>query len=70
VSPTEATGRWTLHFRQVNLEARTDTSMTGEYDDTYMIEGGEWKMSKCHFRVLWSITRQLADTDTVVQLLP
>lgn len=69
VSPTEATGRWTLNFRQVNREAGTDTSMTGEYDDRYVIEDGEWKMSKCHFRVLWSITRQLADTDTVIQML-
>lgn len=69
VAPTEATGRWTLLFRQVNVEAGTDTSMTGEYDDRYVIEDGEWKMSKCHFRPLWTITRKLADTDTILQML-
>ena len=70
VSLTEAAGHWTLHFRQINLEAGTDTSMTGEYDDRYVVEDGEWKMSKCHFRVLWTITRQIADTDTILQMLP
>lgn len=60
-----ATGRWTLRFRQVNLLARTETVSTGEYDDEYVIENGEWRTSKCTFTETWSVTRPLAD-DVVV----
>ena len=60
-----AVGRWTLRFRQVNLLDRTETLSTGEYDDEYLLEDGEWKMSKCHFTETWSITRPLV-ADTVV----
>ncbi|WP_067793442.1 nuclear transport factor 2 family protein [Actinomadura formosensis] len=56
---TSASGRWTLKFRQVNLLDNTETVTTGEYDDEYVIEDGRWKMSKCHFRRYWSITRPL-----------
>lgn len=56
---TTASGRWTLKFRQVNLFDNTETVATGEYDDEYVIEDGRWKMSKCHFRRYWSITRPI-----------
>ncbi len=62
---TTATGIWTLRFRQVNLRERTETVMTGEYDDAYVVEDGQWRMSKSHFRPLWNLTRPLAD-DVVV----
>lgn len=62
---TEATGIWTLRFRQVNLRERTETVMAGEYDDAYVVEDGEWKMSKSSFTPRWSLTRPLAD-DVVV----
>lgn len=54
-----ASGRWTLKFRQVNLLDRTESVSTGEYDDEYVVEDGRWKMSKCHFRRYWSITRPI-----------
>ncbi|WP_427004789.1 nuclear transport factor 2 family protein [Pseudarthrobacter sp. H2] len=60
-----ATGRWTLRFRQVNLLDNTETLATGEYDDEYRLEDGEWKMSKCHFTETWSIRRPLA-ADAVI----
>ncbi|WP_127784350.1 nuclear transport factor 2 family protein [Rhodococcus sp. X156] len=66
VGPAEATGRWTLQFRQVDLHARTETVLSGEYDDHYVIEDGDWKMDRCHFTRGWSITRPLTD-DTVVE---
>lgn len=60
-----ATGRWTLKFRQLNMIERTEKVMTGEYDDDYVIEDGQWKMARSHFRQLWAITRPLADDVTV-----
>ena len=63
--PGRASGRWTLKFRQLNMIERTEKVMTGEYDDEYVIEGGQWKMARSHFRQLWAITRPLADDVTV-----
>ncbi|MCK8615420.1 nuclear transport factor 2 family protein [Gordonia sp. C13] len=60
-SETTATGRWTLEFRQVNLLDRTETLMTGEYDDKYVVESGEWKMSASKLTVRWSVRRPLGD---------
>lgn len=59
--PGRATGRWTLKFRQLNLIERTERLLTGEYDDAYVIEDGDWKMSRSHFRQLWSMVRPLGD---------
>ncbi len=60
-SDTTATGRWTLQFRQINLLDWTETIMTGDYDDTYVVEEGEWKMSACIFTERWSLRRPLGD---------
>ncbi|HEU4363548.1 MAG TPA: nuclear transport factor 2 family protein [Mycobacterium sp.] len=65
--PGRATGRWTLKFRQVNLVERTERLLTGEYDDDYAIEDGQWKMSRCYFRQLWSLTRPLGADVTIDQ---
>lgn len=65
--PGRATGRWTLKFRQLNLIELTERLLTGEYDDDYVIEDGDWKMARSHFRQLWVITRPLID-DTVVEV--
>ncbi|MEW2352873.1 nuclear transport factor 2 family protein [Spirillospora sp. NPDC029432] len=54
-----AAGRWTLRFRQINLAEGTETVMTGEYDDRYVVEDGEWRMSQSHFAMLWSRTLPL-----------
>lgn len=62
-----ATGRWTLRFRQLNLLENTETVTTGEYDDEYVIEDGEWKMSKCHFVETWSLKRPLSPDAVVTE---
>ena len=57
--------RWTLRFRQVNLLDNTEKLMTGEYDDEYVLEDGEWRMSKCQFTETWAMTRPLP-AETVI----
>lgn len=61
VSDTEATGAWTLRFRQLNLNAGTEKVLCGEYEDRYVVEDGRWKLQKHHFHLLWSITRPLPE---------
>ncbi|NLU63728.1 nuclear transport factor 2 family protein [Rhodococcus sp. HNM0563] len=65
--PTTATGAWTLRFRQVDLNARTERVTALDYDDDYVVENGEWKVARCHVKVLWSIERPLTDDVKVVQ---
>lgn len=65
LSATEAVGSWTLRFTQLDLRARTQTLAAIEYDDRYVLEDGEWRMSKCHSRTLWSLTQQLS-ADAVI----
>lgn len=62
----EARGAWTLHFTQVNNLAGTIHRMTGEYDDTYRRENGEWKIATSFFTIAWSYTEKL-DGITVTQ---
>lgn len=57
---TTAVGRWTLHFRQLDLRNRTEKVAAVEYDDTYVVEDGEWRISRCHSRVLWGFVQPLS----------
>ena len=59
IGPGAATGAWTLRFRQVDVQARTERVTALDYD-------AEWKIAKCHVRVLWSIERTLADDVKVI----
>lgn len=61
VDETTAGGRWTLRFRQLNLHDRTEKVAAIEYDDAYVVEEGEWRISRCTARTLWSVTRPLPD---------
>lgn len=61
-----ATGRWTLRFRQINLVAGTETVSTSEYFDEYVVEDGQWKMSSCVNRPIWSVTRPLDAAAVIV----
>ena len=63
VSETVATGRWTLEFRQLNLLDRTETLMTGEYEDEYIVESGKWKIAASTLTVRWTLRRPLGDAE-------
>jgi hypothetical protein len=65
IGDTEATGRWTLRFRQINLIDNTERLGAIEYDDAYVVEDGRWKKSKCHARELWSMVRPLPEGTVV-----
>lgn len=56
-----ASGRWTLKMRHVNRVGRFEVVLSGEYDDRYVIEDGEWRIASSHFTTLWSIRRPLPD---------
>ncbi|MFI9531703.1 hypothetical protein ACIG56_00545 [Nocardia fusca] len=44
----------------LDLRARMHTLAAIEYDDRYVLDDGEWRMSKCHSRTLWSLTQPLS----------
>lgn len=66
-SDTEASGAWTLRFRQLNLRDRTEHVMSGNYEDRYVNVDGEWKIQKQYFHVLWSLTKPLPEGFHVIQ---
>ncbi|KRF16786.1 bile acid 7-alpha dehydratase [Nocardioides sp. Soil797] len=60
-SETEATGRWTLRLRQVNLLDRTERVSAIEYADRYVVEGGAWRIASCEVTVLWTLAKPLPE---------
>jgi hypothetical protein len=66
---TEATGAWTLQFRQVNLKDHTERLSAIEYDDRYEVEDGQWRIRSCHVRVLWSRVQPLPEGFEMVDAL-
>lgn len=67
LDPERATGRWTLRFRSLNLTDRTETVLAGEYEDTYVLEDGVWKIRRSAFRTNWRITRSLPEDARIDQ---
>jgi hypothetical protein len=43
---TTATGRWTFGFFRVNLVDQVIEQSSLEYEDTYVVEDGEWKIQR------------------------
>ena len=65
-----ATGRWTLSFLRVNLEARTIEQASIEYHDTYVVEGGSWKVRSSRVTPLTSFSVPLPATTKVATGAP
>lgn len=49
-SATQATGKWSLYFHNINLAARTLTQMGVEYDDVYVKQDGRWWIAQTRTR--------------------
>jgi hypothetical protein len=69
LSATEAEGTWSLRYRVVDVEGRTETTSAGVYHDRYTVEDGRWKMSASRFTISWTVTTPLADGAVVTQFL-
>lgn len=61
VGDGQATGAWTLRFRQVDLDERTERISAIEYDDRYEIENGQWRIRSCQVSVLWTLIQPLPE---------
>lgn len=64
-----ARGHWTLRFRQVDRERRTETLAAIEYEDGYVRSHGQWRVAACRARLLWSLIRPLSEEALVVDAL-
>jgi hypothetical protein len=56
---THARGRWTLHFRQIDVAGGTERLSTGEYEDEYVIEDGRWVIAATTYTPRWTLSRPL-----------
>lgn len=65
VDGDEATGTWSLRFRQVDTVNRSETVSGIAYDDTYRRVDGEWRIATSAIRMLWGMVRPLPE-DTLV----
>lgn len=65
-----ATGRWTLSFMRVNLEAQTIEQASIEYADSYEVEDGAWKIRTSKVTPLTSFSVPLPDTARVAPGAP
>lgn len=58
-SETRASGKWSLFFHNINLEARTLTQMSVEYDDVYIKQGERWKIAEMRTKRLSCLVHQV-----------
>ncbi|WP_235737917.1 nuclear transport factor 2 family protein [Nocardioides alcanivorans] len=56
-----ASGQWSLRFRQADRKRSTETVSTIEYDDTYAVEDGSWRIASSTVTTLWTMTRPLPE---------
>lgn len=68
-SPTEATGVWTLRFRQLDRRDGVERVSTIEYDDRYELEDGRWRIRSCHVRTLWTLVTPLPEGHQIIETL-
>jgi hypothetical protein len=60
-----ATGRWSLHFHNINLVTRTLTQMGVEYDDVYVRAEGRWWIAETRTRRTSCLVESVDDAGRV-----
>lgn len=65
VDESNATGRWTLSFLRVNLEAGAIEQASIEYQDTYVVEAGAWKIRSSRVTPLTSFSLPLPEATKI-----
>ncbi len=68
-SETQATGAWSLRFRQVDRREGVERVSAIEYDDRYEVEDGQWRIRSCQVRMLWTLVKPLPDGHQIVETL-
>lgn len=61
VDDCTATGKWTFGFMRINLVDRTIERASMEYDDTYVVEAGGWKIQRSRVTPLAGLTLPIPD---------
>lgn len=56
-----ARGRWTLSFLRVNRTDEVIERASMEYDDTYVVQNGEWKIKTSHVTLLTAFSTPVPD---------
>jgi hypothetical protein len=64
-----ARGLWTLRFRQLDRQQRTETLAAIEYEDRYVRVDGDWRVAACRARLLWSLIRPLPEDALVIDAI-
>lgn len=68
-SDVEARGRWSLRFRQLDLDARTERVGAIEYDDRYRWVDGAWRIAASRAHELWALVRPLPEDATITETI-
>jgi hypothetical protein len=58
---THAGGRWTMHFRQLDLARGIERLSTGEYTDEYVVEDGQWRVAASRYVIGWTLSRPFGE---------
>ena len=58
---TSARATWGLYYYLIDTRQQAVTQLAGFYDDGYVLQDGQWRISKSHYRVTSSQLLDLSD---------
>ncbi len=48
---TRARGTWSLYYYLIDTRQQTVTQLGGSYDDGFVLQDGQWRINRSHYRV-------------------